>query len=111
MLHRVFTVLTALTMSFGVCCGITNAEVLVEFSEEDGTLFILGDAESNYTDIAFAALSGLWMQSRGYGGGKAEDNLIERDRLPARMRTDIERWIEDFPKATTFVTRLYAEER
>jgi glutathione S-transferase len=77
----------------------------------DGRRSILGGDAINYTDIAFAALSGLWMQSRGYGGGKAEDNLIERDRLPARMRTDIERWIEDFPKATTFVTRLYAEER
>lgn len=77
----------------------------------DGRRSILGGDEINYTDLAFAALSGLWMQSQGYGGGKAEACRIERDRLPPKMRADIERWLEDYPKATMFVARLYAEER
>jgi len=77
----------------------------------DGRQSILGGNRINYTDLTLAALSGLWMQSQGYGGGKAEGCRIERDQMPVEMRADVERWIEDFPKATTFVTRLYAEER
>ncbi len=77
----------------------------------DGRQSILGGNTLNYTDLAFAAFSGLWMQPEGYGGGKAEASRIERDQLPAEMRADVERWIEDFPKASTFVTRLYANER
>jgi glutathione S-transferase len=77
----------------------------------DGRQSILGGDMINYTDLAFAALSGLWMQSQGYGGGKADGCRIDREQLPAEMRADIERWIEDHPKATMYVTRLYAEER
>lgn len=77
----------------------------------DGRESVLGGNTLNYTDLAFAAFSGLWMQSQGYGGGKAEGCQIERDELPSEMRADVERWIEDFPKVTMFVTRLYADER
>jgi len=27
------------------------------------------------------------------------------------MRADIERWIEDHPRATSFIARMYAQER
>ena len=47
----------------------------------------------------------------GYGGGAAESCRIERDDAPAAMRADTARWIEDFPRATGFIERLYAEER
>ena len=77
----------------------------------DGRLSILGGETINYTDLAFAALSGLWMDAEGYAGGKAETSRITRQQLPAEMRAEVERWIEDFPIATTFVTRLYADER
>lgn len=77
----------------------------------DGRRSILGGDTLNYTDIAFAAYSGLWMQPEGYGGGKAEASRLERDRLPAAMRANIERWTEDYPKAAALITRLYAEER
>jgi glutathione S-transferase len=77
----------------------------------DGRRSILGGDTINYTDIAFAAFSGLWMQPAGYGGGKADGCRIERDRMPARMRADVERWVEDHPKATALVTRLYTEDR
>ena len=46
-----------------------------------------------------------------YGGGQADGSRIARNRAPSPMRADIERWIEDYPKATGFVARLYAEER
>jgi len=77
----------------------------------DGRQSVLGGNSINFTDLTFAALSGRWMQSQGYGGGKAEGCHIDRDQLPAEMQADIERWIEDYPRATSHVTRLYAEER
>ncbi|MDH3434162.1 MAG: hypothetical protein OEM60_09905, partial [Gammaproteobacteria bacterium] len=77
----------------------------------DGRQSILGGDIINYTDITFAAHSGLWMQPEGYGGGMADASRIEREQLPANMRADIERWTEDYPKASAYIVRLYAEER
>lgn len=77
----------------------------------DGRRSILGDDDINYVDIAFASISGLWLQPDGYGGGKADASRIARNRVPAPMRGDIERWIEDYPKAAAFIARLYEEER
>ena len=56
-------------------------------------------------------MTGLWLQPTEYGGGRADAVLVSRDRLPAAMRADIERWIEDYPRAVAWVQRLYAEER
>ena len=93
----------------------------VEFIEEtlsdvdtrlaDGRRSILGGDTLNYTDIAFAALSGPWLRPVGYGGGAADDCRIERDEAPASMQADTGRWIEDFPRATRFIEALYSEER
>jgi hypothetical protein len=77
----------------------------------DGRASVLGGDRLNFTDFAFAALSGLWLQPDGYGGGKADASRIDREQAPAEMRADIERWIEDYPKATAMIHRLYAEER
>ncbi len=77
----------------------------------NGRRSILGGDAIDFVDISFAAVSGLWLQPDGYGGGRAEPCRIARNRVPAPMRADIERWIEDCPKATAFVARLYAEER
>ncbi len=77
----------------------------------DGRASILGDDDVNYTDLAFAALSGVWLQPEGYGGGRAEHVRIDRDVMPAPMREDIQRWTEDYPRVAAFVTKLYAEQR
>ena len=77
----------------------------------DGRRSILGGDEINYTDIAFASLSGLWRMPEDYGGGRADACRIERSDAPADMQADIERWVEDYPKASTFIERLYADER
>ena len=77
----------------------------------DGRGSILGGDAINFTDLAFAAFTGLWLQPENYGGGKAEATRIERDRTPVAMRADIERWIEDFPRAAGFVEGLYKNER
>lgn len=69
---------------------------------------MLSGNELNYTDLAFAAFTGVWLMPTGYGGGKADAVRIERDRAPAAMRADIERWIHAFPRATARVEQLYA---
>ena len=77
----------------------------------DGRGSILGGDSINYTDLTFAAFCGLWMQPAGYGGPKAAQCRLERERMPQAMRADVDRWIVDHPKATAFVERLYSKER
>ena len=74
---------------------------------DDGRKSLLGGDETNYTDLAFAAFTGLWLMPSTYGGGKAETVRIERDRVPAGMRADIEQWLEAFPRAVSYVESLY----
>jgi glutathione S-transferase len=75
----------------------------------DGRRSILGGETINYTDLAFAAIQGAWLQPEAYGGGAGI--RIERSRAPAAMRRDIERWIGDYPRVSRFIEDLYAEER
>ena len=82
-----------------------NAELL------DGRRSLLGGDELNYTDFAFASMTGLWLMPAGYGGGKADAVRIERERMPEPMRMDVEAWEAANPRAVEFVNRLYAEER
>jgi hypothetical protein len=42
-----------------------------------------------------------------YGGGKADNVRIERDRAPEAMRADIERWVDAFPRAVSWVETMY----
>jgi len=73
----------------------------------DGRKSLLGGDAPNYTDLAFAAFTGLWLMPSAYGGGKADTVRIERDRVPAGMRADIERWLDAFPRAVSYVESLY----
>lgn len=77
----------------------------------DGRRSLLGDKDINYTDLGFAAFTGLWLMPVGYGGGKADAVRIERDRAPAGMRIDIERWLDAFPRAASWVEALYESRR
>jgi len=72
---------------------------------------LMNDGELNYTDLAFAAMSGAWMMCPEYGGGRAEAVRFELQQAPPAMREDVERWSEKFPRAVGFVERLYREER
>ena len=81
----------------------------VEAALADGRRSILGGDVVNYTDLAFAAIHGLWLQPEGYGGGAGI--RIERDTVPEPMRQDIERWVENYPSATRFIEALYASDR
>lgn len=83
----------------------------VEALLEDGRKSILGGDVINYSDITFAAIMGLWLQPETYGGGKADTVRIERTETPVAMRAEIERWSEQYPRATMFIERLYQQER
>ena len=72
---------------------------------------ILGDAEPNYADLAFAAISGLWLQPDGYSGGRMHLGPIPRADMPASMRADVERWVDAYPQAVDFIERLYGKRR
>lgn len=94
--------------------AVARIEELLEETNDwlqDGRTSLLGDDALNYTDIAFAAMTGLWLQPAGYGGGKADAVRLERDRAPAGMQKDIEVWQSGYARVTEFVERLYAEER
>ena len=73
----------------------------------DGRRSLLGGDTVNYTDIAFAAFTGLWLMSPNYGGGKADNVRLERERAPQSLRDDVERWIDAYPRAVSFVEQLY----
>jgi glutathione S-transferase len=78
---------------------------------EDGRNSLLGGDTLNFTDIAFAAMTGLWLMPAEYGGGKADAVRIERDRAPGGMRQDIEAWEANYARVVAFVEQLYLNER
>jgi glutathione S-transferase len=83
----------------------------VEGSLADGRQSILGGDEINYSDIAFAAIMGLWVMPSAFGGGRADAVRIGFDRCPAAMQAEIADWKKNYPLVTAFVERLYAEQR
>ncbi|MBU2676484.1 MAG: glutathione S-transferase domain-containing protein [Gammaproteobacteria bacterium] len=78
---------------------------------EDGRQSLLGGNSVNYTDVAFAAMTGLWLMPPGYGGGKADGVRIERDKVPSGMQKDTDTWRANYARVTEFVERLYRDER
>ena len=98
------------TNEAGYTRAVARIEETMAAAEEqlaDGRESLLGGRDINYTDITFAAYTGLWLRPVAYGGGMADAVRFERDRMPAAMRGDIERWEETFPLATAWVERLY----
>jgi hypothetical protein len=90
---------------------IENILTEVETLLTDGRVSILGDESINYVDITFASFSALWLLPPQYGRDKADGVRIDRQRTPDPMRQETDRWIESYPLATAFVTRLYQSER
>lgn len=93
---------------------VTQIEVLLEDIESrltDGRRSILGSDAADYVDYSFAAMSALWLQPPEFAAGRARAVRIDRERYPAGMKSDVERWAERCPLAVSFVERLYREER
>jgi len=119
MMLRVLFPLLAVMIRFSFKINDTNfAKAVVRIEDllgdvdadlTDGRKSLLGGSETNYTDLAFAAFTGLWLMPAGYGGGKADKVRIERDRAPAPMRADIERWLGAFPRAVSWVETIYED--
>jgi glutathione S-transferase len=98
--------------SYDTACARTEALLAeVETRLADGRLSILGGDQLNYSDITFASIMGLWLQPKNYGAGAADAARVAIDTLPATLQSDIERWSDDYPRATDFINRLYAQER
>ncbi len=83
----------------------------VESMLADDRSSLLGGDELNFTDIAFAAISGVWLMPQAFGAGRADGVRLEEQDAPAEMRGDMERWKESCPRAVAFVEKLFAEER
>lgn len=83
----------------------------VEDKLADGRQSILGGDEVNYSDIAFAAIMGLWAQPANFGGGRADAVKIDFERCPPAMQDEVRSWREQYPRATAFIERLYQQQR
>jgi len=97
---------------FDKACG--NIEKLlaeVEAKLESGGKFLLGGDEPDFVDFSFAAMTGLWLQPKGYGAGMADEVMLSRDQLPADMRENVERWIATYPQTERYVQNLFREHR
>lgn len=87
--------------------------LLAEVEEKlaDGRTSILGGAEINYSDLAFAAIMGLWAQPTDYGGGRAAAVRVSYEQCPEAMRREVDSWRTRFPRSTAFICRLYEARR
>lgn len=83
----------------------------IEGSLSDARNSILSGDAVDYVDMALASMTALWLQPEGFGAGKADAVRMPRERLPAEMRAEIERWIENYPHIVAFVEKLYREQR
>ena len=94
--------------------AVANIENLLAETDQrlaDGGDSILAGDTTNFTDFTFASLSALWLQPEKFANGRAAAVRVDRDRVSAAMRADIERWIDRYPNATGFINRLYETER
>lgn len=83
----------------------------VEKRLEDDRGSLLGGDEINYTDIAFAAMSGPWLMPQEYAAGRVDAVRFDGANAPQDMRRDIGTWTEAYPRCAAFITKLYADER
>ena len=92
--------------------AVAHLDALMDDVEQrlaDGRTSILGGDVVNYTDLAFAAIMGLWALPAAYGGGRADSVRLAVDELPAAMRDEIEDWKTRFPRVAAFIEARYAE--
>lgn len=77
----------------------------------DQRLSLLGGTQLNYTDFSFAAINGLWLAPKNYGGGQANAVRLPAGHVPAAMLSDIGNWSARYPLSSAFIAQLYQSER
>ena len=87
--------------------------LLAEVEEKlaDGRQSILGGDQVNYSDLAFAAIMGLWAQPANFGGGRADAVRVEFEHCPPAMQEEVRDWQKQFPRAAAYIERLYEQRR
>lgn len=87
--------------------------LLAEVEEKlaDGRQSILGGDEINYSDLAFAAIMGLWAQPVNFGGGRADAVKIDFERCPPAMQDEVRAWQQRYPLSAAFIEQLYEKHR
>jgi glutathione S-transferase len=83
----------------------------VEERLADGRHSILGGDEINFSDIAFAAIMGLWAMPVQFGGGKADAVRVDIDECSEAMQEEVAAWRDGYPRSAAFIERLYGEQR
>ena len=83
----------------------------VEERLADGRRSILGGDEINFSDIAFAAIMGLWAMPPQFGGGKADAVRVDIGECSEAMQEEVAAWKSGYPKSAAFIERLYEEHR
>jgi glutathione S-transferase len=92
---------------------VAKSEAFLQRMEDrlaDGRTTLLG-GEPGFVDITLAALSGVWIWPRQYGGGKAAAVRPGDDEYPESMQAEALRWQERYPRVSEFVENLYASQR
>ncbi len=94
--------------------AIQHVDELLSHTESllaDQRKSLLGGEDLNYTDFSFAAINGLWLAPKAYGGGQADAVRLPAGQIPAAMLTDAGNWMTRFPLSTAFIEYLYQTER
>jgi glutathione S-transferase len=94
--------------------SVRHIEALLEEIDNslaDGRDSILKDEAINFVDITFASLSSIWVWPERFANGKSEHVRISIDDAPDAMQADINRWIQDYPRAYALIEGLYQRER
>ena len=94
--------------------SVENIEKLLDEAEQrlaNDAKSLLGDPQTNYVDLQFAAMSALWLMPPEFGGGKAAGVRIQKEATPQPMQEDIERWSTRYPRIVQYVATLYREQR
>lgn len=77
----------------------------------DGRASILGDKTPNYTDFAFAGMTGLWAHPEKFAGSQASVVQIRTSDFPDAMQAQVNAWSENYPTVVAWVRELYEERR
>ncbi len=91
--------------------GAAITEFLSEMEHRlsEDSVSILSNDNIDFVDIAFSAISGIWLLPDAYGGGKAEGVRISHEDLPTAMKEEIDGWKKSYPKCVAFIDRVYAQ--